>query len=274
VAELVARLEAAVPTARHCPRCARRLKANRRAPRRLVNLVGQVELVRRRCRYTNCGVKDVPLDAALGLEPRTQHTLGVRERGCWLVTELRYAKTAELLAELRGIRVSGTELHAWIAEEGGRIEAAQAALFETGRAVPAARRPETVWVSATGAFVHDRRIGTEFELKVGLVFEGTSRVARSRRALIGRELAAETGDWHTFAERSVERCAVVGVFDPRADPLVSDGAGRSAGSASATFPTPSRSSTGTISSNGSASGSAPAARPCSTTPSPSPRPVT
>lgn len=194
------------------------------------------------------------------------------------MTELRYAKTAELLAELRGISVSGTELHAWIAEEGGRIEAAQAArqaaLVETGRAVTAARRPETVWVSADGTFVHDRRTGTEFELKVGLVFEGTSRVGRCRRALIGRELAAETGDWHTFAERFVEGCGVVGVFDPRADPLVSDGAGRSAGSASATSPTPSRSSTGTISSNGSASGSAPAARPCSTTPSPSLRPVT
>jgi len=76
-----------LPTPAACDACGGRLKANGRAPRRLVTLAGEVELGRRRYRRAGCGAEHVPLDAALGLEPRVQHTLGVRERGLWLVTE-------------------------------------------------------------------------------------------------------------------------------------------------------------------------------------------
>jgi len=93
--ELVARLEADLPAPVACPACGGPVKANGRAPRRLVTLAGEVELRRRRYRCTTCGTESVPLDAALGLEPRTQHTLGVRERALWLVTEMSYAKAAE-----------------------------------------------------------------------------------------------------------------------------------------------------------------------------------
>jgi hypothetical protein len=79
-AELVERLEAALPRPASCPACGGRLKANGRARRRLVTLAGEVELRRQRYRCLGCGGEVVPLDAALGLEPRTQHTLGVRER--------------------------------------------------------------------------------------------------------------------------------------------------------------------------------------------------
>ncbi|MGC8633449.1 MAG: hypothetical protein ACP5VP_02080 [Candidatus Limnocylindrales bacterium] len=86
-AALVEQLEAAVPRPLACPSCGGRLIANGRAPRRLVTLSGEVELRRRRYRCTACGAESVPLDAALGLEPRVQHTLGVRERGLWLATK-------------------------------------------------------------------------------------------------------------------------------------------------------------------------------------------
>jgi hypothetical protein len=227
-AELVSRLEAAHPAPPACANCGGRPKANGRAGRRLVTLCGEIELRRRRYRCRGCGRETVPLDAALGLAPRTQHTLGVRERGLLLATEVSYAKTAEILDELRQISVSRTQLHAWVREEGARLEEAiaaeQAEMFERGATVDAERRPPTAWVSADGTFVNDRDTRTEFEVKVGLVFEGARQVGRSRRALVGRELSAGTEDWHTFAERLVRRCAVLGVFEAERLFFVSDGA--------------------------------------------------
>jgi hypothetical protein len=63
-----------------------------------------VALSRRRYRCGACAAEVVPLDEALGLAPRTQHTLGVRERALFLVTELSDAKTARTLAAIRWIR--------------------------------------------------------------------------------------------------------------------------------------------------------------------------
>lgn len=93
--EVVARIEAALPRPTDCATCGGALKANGRAPRRLVTLAGEVVLRRQRYRCAGCGAETVPLDAALGLEPRTQHTLGVRERALWLVTEMSYQKAVE-----------------------------------------------------------------------------------------------------------------------------------------------------------------------------------
>ncbi|HUR03603.1 MAG TPA: UPF0236 family protein [Nonomuraea sp.] len=227
--ELVARLEAALPTPVTCAGCGGRLKANGRAPRRLVTLVGEVELRRRRYRCTGCGAEQVPLDAALGLEPRVAHILGVRERGLWLVTELSYAKAVEAAAELRGWPIGRGELHRWVADEGAALEAAQAAETEAllgahpdRRSRP--RRGGTVWVSADGTMVHDRATGSELEVKIGLVFDGARRTGRTRRALTGRTLDAGTGSWTAFAERFTALCTRLGVFDAERILFVSDGA--------------------------------------------------
>ena len=128
--ELVARLEAALPVPVGCPGCGGRLKANGRASRRLVTLAGEVELRRQRFRCTACAIEIVPLDTALGLEPRTQHTLGVRERGLWLVTEMSYQKAVDTAAELRRWPIGRGELHRWVVDEGARIEATTVAQTE------------------------------------------------------------------------------------------------------------------------------------------------
>jgi len=116
--ELLGRLEVALATPVTCASCGAPMKANGRAPRRLVTLVGEVEIRRRRYRCTACGAEVVPLDTALGLEPRTQHTLGVRERGLWLVTEMSYQKAVEVASELRRWRIGRGELHHWVAHAG------------------------------------------------------------------------------------------------------------------------------------------------------------
>jgi hypothetical protein len=227
--ELVGRLEAALPVPAACPACGGRLKANGRAPRRLVTLSGEVDLRRRRYRCLACGAEHVPLDAALGLEPRVQHTVGVRERALWLVTEMSYAKAVETAGELRRWPVGRSELHRWVASEGALLEAARAADAEAvfgdrpdRRDRP--RREGTVWVSADGTMVHDRSTGTELEVKIGLVFDGTRRTGRGRRALTGRTLDAGTETWTAWAERFTALCTRLGVFEAERICFVSDGA--------------------------------------------------
>ena len=226
-AELVRLLEAALSVPTGC-RCGGTLKANGRAPRRLVTLAGEVDLQRRRFRCRACGAEVVPLDVALGLEPRVQHSLGVRERALWLVTEMSYAKTAATLDELRRLPVSHGELHHWVAEEGARIEATivaetEAILGDQPSRAPTGRPAGDVWVQADGTMVHGRT-GALFEAKVGLVFRGTRRTGRTRRALIDRTYVAETANWTTFAERLVATCARLGVYDAERIFFVSDGA--------------------------------------------------
>jgi len=226
-AELLRVLEATLPVPIGCP-CGGTLKANGRAARRLVTLAGEVDLQRRRYRCRACGSEVVPLDAALGLEPRVQHSLGVRERALWLVTEMSYAKTAATLDELRRLPVSHGELHHWVAKEGARIEATiiaetEAILGDQPTRAPTARTAGDVWVQADGTMVHGRT-GALFEAKIGLVFRGARRTGRTRRALIDRTYVAETANWTTFAERFTATCARLGVFDAERIFFVSDGA--------------------------------------------------
>jgi len=227
--EIVARVEAALPVPAGCPGCGGRLKANGRASRRLVTLAGEVELRRRRYRCTACGSELVPLDAALGLEPRVQHTLGVQERGLWLVTEMSYQRAVDVAAELRRWPIGRGELHRWVADEGARIEATTAARTEAVLGDHPVRerdgpRRGTVWVSADGTMVNDRASGTDFEIKVGLVFDGARRTGRTRRALTGRTYVGGTGSWTAFAERFTATCQDLGVFDAERIFFVSDGA--------------------------------------------------
>jgi hypothetical protein len=227
--ELVGRLEATLAVPRSCPACAGRLKANGRAPRRLVTLAGELELRRQRFRCLDCGTEIVPLDLALGLEPRTAHTLGVRERALWLVTEMSYQKSVDVATELRRWPIGRGELHRWVADEGSRIEAALDAQTEAVLGDQPVRerdgpRRGSVWVSADGTMVHDRSTGTEFEVKVGLVFDGVRRTGRTRRTLTGRTYVGGTGSWTTFAERFTATCARLGVFDAERIFFVSDGA--------------------------------------------------
>ena len=129
-AEVIGTLERLLVAPRGHAGCGGLLRSNGRAPRRVVTLAGGVELRRRRYRCGACDAETVPLDDALGLEPRMQHSLGVRERALLLLTELSYAKSARTLDELRGIGVSHGQLHRWAAEEGARIDAQVAARTE------------------------------------------------------------------------------------------------------------------------------------------------
>jgi hypothetical protein len=229
-AEILAALERLMVVPRGHVGCGGLLRSNGRARRRIVTLAGEVAITRRRYRCAACGGEVVPLDEALGLEPRVQHSLGVRERALWLATELSYARTARTLDELRGLAVSHGQVHAWVREEGARIEADVAARTEAvlgahpDRADPARPLAGDVWVSADGTMVNDRGTGTHMEVQLGLVFRGSERVGRDRRALRERHYVGASGSWTTFAERLTAACAALGVYEADRILFVSDGA--------------------------------------------------
>jgi hypothetical protein len=142
---------------------------------------------------------------------------------------MSYAKAVETAAELRGWPIGRGELHRWVADEGGRLEAARAAETEAVFGEHPDRRPRsarggTVWVSADGTMVHDRATGSELEVKIGLVFDGARRTGRTRRALTGRTLDAGTEGWTAFAERFTALCTRLGVYEADRICFVSDGA--------------------------------------------------
>jgi hypothetical protein len=228
-AELITILERLAAAPRGHVGCGGILRSNGRAPRRVVTLAGEVALRRRRYRCGACGAEVVPLDDLLGLEPRSQHTTGVRERALALVTELSYARTARTLDELRGLPVSHGQIHAWVQDEGARIEARVVARTESvlgahpGR-TSSGRMPGDVWVSADGTMVNERGPGSHMEVKLGLVFTGTEQTGRDRRRLLDRHIVGAAGGWARFAERFTAACAAMGVYEAERILFVSDGA--------------------------------------------------
>jgi len=69
----------------------------------------------------------------------------------------------------------------------------EAILGDQPTRAPTGRSTGNVWVQADGTMVHGR-MGAPFEAKVGLVFRGTRRTGRRRRALIDRTYVAETAN--------------------------------------------------------------------------------
>ncbi len=229
--EVVDRLEQALPVPAGCTACGGTMKANGRARRRLVTLAGEVELRRRRYRCTSCGSEVVPLDAALGLEPRTAHTLGVHERGLWLVTEMSYQKAVDTAAELRRWPIGRGELHRSGGRGGRRARSGPGGRDRDGPGRPsrsadatAAPRRDGLRSAPTQTMVHDRASGTELEVKIGLVFDGTRQIGRNRRVLTGRTLDAGTESPTAFAERFTALCTRLGVYEADRICFVSDGA--------------------------------------------------
>ncbi len=228
---VVAEVEAAVLPRARCPECGGPLVGNGRAPLTLETLVGRVEYARQRCRCPRCPVDVYPLDHALGLLPGTGSTLGVRERACWAVTEVSYAKASAFLAKFTGLAVSHGSLHRWVREEGRVLDLQearhQAAAFGPPTGAPAATAappgPARLYVQVDGTMVHQRD-GGPMECKVGIAYSERAEISRGRIALLDKRTYASFADAGTFAERFWLRCAAQGAATAQQIVFISDGA--------------------------------------------------
>ena len=228
---VVAEVETAVVPGARCPKCRGDLVGNGRVPLGLDTLVGRLEYARQRCRCPRCQVDVYPLDDALGLLPGTGSTLGVRERACWAVTEVSYAKASAFLAKFTGLAVSHGSLHRWVRDEGRVIEAQeaqqQAAAFgPPGDLAPPATAPPgpaRLYVQVDGTMVQQRDGGT-MECKVGIAYSERAEISRGRVALLDKRTYASFADASTFAERFWLHCAAQGAATAQQIVFVSDGA--------------------------------------------------
>lgn len=233
LARAVAEVEAAVLPGARCPDCGERLQRNGRVLLVLETLLGRLEYARQRCRCPRCQAEVYPLDAALGLLPGTGSTLGVRERACWAVTEVSYAKASTFLAKFTGLAVSHGSLHRWVREEGRVLEAQEAqqqarafgppvAGIPTALAPPRSG-PARLYVQVDGTMVRQRD-GGGMECKVGIAYSERAEVSRGRTALLDKRTYASFADSATFAERFWLRCAAQGAATAQQVVFVSDGA--------------------------------------------------
>ena len=228
---VVAEVEAAVLPEARCPACGGPLVGNGRAPLAVETLLGRLEYARQRCRCPRCRVDVYPVDQALGLLPGSGSTLGVRERACWAVTEVSYAKASAFLAKFTGLAVSHGSLHRWVREEGRVVEAQeareQAMAFgpPLGRApTPTARPgPARLYVQVDGTMVHHRD-GGAMECKVGIAYSERAEISRGRIALLDKRTYASFAEASTFAERFWLHCAAQGAASAQQIVFVSDGA--------------------------------------------------
>lgn len=228
---VVAEVEAAVLPRACCPECGGGVVGNGRVPLALETLLGRLEYARQRCRCPRCQRDVYPLDEALGLLPGTGSTLGVRERACWAVAEVSYAKASAFLAKFTGLAVSHGSLHRWVREEGRVIEAQeahqQAAAFGPPAGGPATPGtppgPARLYVQVDGTMVQQRE-GGSMECKVGIAYSERAEISRRRVALLDKRTYASFADAGTFAERFWLRCAAQGAVTAQEIVFVSDGA--------------------------------------------------
>ena len=167
------------------------LKSNGPRPRVHHTSVGKVKFDRQRLRCINFGQESVPLDQALGLAPRSTHSLEVQERCLLLATEMSYAKASRTAGEMRGWEVSHGLIHEWAQEVGAELEQevaeVQASMFEHGVLQEVKAAPDTLWVSVDETLVHDRD-RQNMEIKAGMVWSKVSTSSKGRTNVVDRTL--------------------------------------------------------------------------------------
>jgi len=96
-----------------CPKCGKPMIRRGRVSRRVETLLGVLTVERVRVRCLECHEDQYPLDEAMGLAPRMESTVGVRERALWTAVELSYEKSEDFLHKFTGLTVSHGMLHRW-----------------------------------------------------------------------------------------------------------------------------------------------------------------
>lgn len=212
-----------------CSVCGGPCVRNGRVLRQLQTLLGALVFQRTRLRCQHCGAERFPLDEALGLVPRMQQTLGVRERALWAATEVSDAKSEAFLAKFTGLAVSRGTIPAMAREEGEHLVAQDAAerraVFEQGQRPPRAeRQPRMLVIQVDGTGVHNRATGRSMESKVGVVFSERAQVSANRIELLDKRVVASLEPAAAFGEALWVAAQRQGVEQAEHVVLLSDGA--------------------------------------------------
>ncbi len=211
-----------------CPKCGKPMIRRGRVSRRVETLLGVLTVERVRLRCLECHEDQYPLDDAMGLAPRMESTVGVRERALWTAVELSYEKSEAFLYKFTGLTVSHGMLHRWAREEGEWLlahdEAHRAAVFAPGASVPTVAAPSpVVYVQVDGTGVHERGRPHGMECKVGVIFSKRVTISKGRVELLDKHRYAAFSTAQNFGEQFYLECARYGLHGARVV-FVGDGA--------------------------------------------------
>jgi hypothetical protein len=180
-----------------------------RKQRTVVTTVGEVTFWRRYYRDRKTGQGHYLLDEYLGLTSRQRVSPRLREKAVALAVEMPYHRVAKVLQEFVPSISAMTiwqEVQQLGAAERQWAESWRKAVFEQGQTPPGQRRVDELHVEADGMVVrardpHGRR--RHIEVKLAVAYEGKRDVAKGRRELIGRRIAAGVSEGQEFWEQTV-----------------------------------------------------------------------
>ena len=182
----------------------------------------------------------IPLGAALGLEPRVQHTLGVQERGLWLVTEMCYERRSTLRPSCGAGRsvVAAPPLGRRRGQPGSRQRSPPGPRRSWATSRPRARRTAARRRSGSGRRDdgHDRAPAPSSRSRSASCSTARRRTGRTRRALTGRTTWRHRAAGRVSPSASPRPVPRLGVFDAERSCSCPMGRRRSAGSGRS-FPT-------------------------------------
>lgn len=186
-----------------------RLELVNRKQRTVVTTVGEVTFWRRYYRDRQTGQGCCLLDEHLGLTPRQRVSPRLREKAVALAVEMPYHRVEKVLQEFVPSVSAMTiwqEVQQLGAAERQRAESWRKAVFEQGQTPPGQRRVDELHVEADGMVVRARDPQGRrrlIEVKLAVAYEGKREVAKGRRELMGRRIAAGVSEGQEFWEQTV-----------------------------------------------------------------------
>jgi hypothetical protein len=192
-----------------CSRDKKRFELVNRKQRTVVTTVGEVTFWRRYYRDRQTGKGCYLLDEYLGLTPRQRVSPRLREKAVALAVEMPYHRVAKVLQEFVPSVSAMTvwqEVQQLGAAERQWAESWRKAVFEQGQTLLGQRRVDELHVEVDGMVVRARDPQgrrRHIEVKLAVAYEGKREVAKGRRELMGRRIAAGVSEGQEFWEQTV-----------------------------------------------------------------------
>ena len=140
--------------------------------RQFTFLFGKVSFHRRRLR--KAGQKSfLPLDKAIGLNPRERYSPNFNEKLSLLTTGMTFRQASTSLELLTDIKMSHQGIHNLVQRVGEKLLASQVEPEETEL-----RRPEFLFIEGDGVWIGSQDKGKHLELKRGYIHEGVSQTGK------------------------------------------------------------------------------------------------
>ncbi len=204
------------------------LKVRQKDERKIVTLMGEVEITRRMC-GDDMGWRH-PLDEVLGLEGKGPWSAAVREAVSMLACEASFEISAELLGKIGGIEICARSVQA-VAEAAGEkaediLSEEQSAVMDDPGEIKQVDEParETLIIAADGCQVHETDGWHEVKAATIYPAEACCRISKGRSRIIRKGHVATLEKVEGFGRSLFAEAARWGMLECKQTVVMGDGA--------------------------------------------------